>query len=107
MIMNTKRFIARASVGVGLPAFGAAGLIALAPSAVADSVFPAAGDESASATINDLRATGYDVRVNFLDGTPNVPLYECQVNDINNPSAPNVPPSKTTVYVNILCPNDK
>ncbi len=105
--MNTTLFSKPLSIGAGLLALGAAAAITLVPTAVADSVFPAAGDESASATINDLRAQGYDVRVNFLQGTPNVPLNECQVNDIDNPSAPSVPPSMATVYVNVLCPNAK
>src|SRR5262245_33244656 len=102
--MKTKPFTTVTTFGTGLLAFGAAGAMAVAPTAAAEAVFPAAGDESASATITDLQAQGYDVRVNYLNGTPNVPLYECKVNDINNPSAPSVPPSKATVYVNVMCP---
>jgi hypothetical protein len=47
------------------------------------------------------------VTVNYLQGRPNVPLSECRVNGINNPSAPTASPSTVTVYVDVLCPNAK
>jgi hypothetical protein len=103
--MKTKPVITVTYLATGLLALGALGALTIAPIAAAESVFPAAGDESASATIDDLRAQGYDVRVNYVTGTPNVPLYECKVSDINNPSAPSVPPSKATVYLNVVCPS--
>ena len=78
-----------------------------APIAHADSVFPTAGDESASATITDLQSQGFDVTVNYLQGHPNVPLSECRVNGINNPSSPGAAPEMVTVYVDVLCPNAK
>jgi hypothetical protein len=86
---------------------GAAVAIAAAPIAGADPSFPTAGAESASATISDLQAQGFNVTVNYLQGRPNVPLSECRVNGINNPSAPTASPSTVTVYVDVLCPNAK
>ena len=86
---------------------GAALAIAAAPIAGADPSFPTAGAESASATVNDLQAQGFNVTVNYPQGRPNVPLSECRVNEINNPSAPTASPSTVTVYVDVLCPNAK
>ena len=87
---------------------GAAASIAAAPIAGAEPIFPSAGSDSASATVMDLKAQGFDVVINFLQGQPNVPLSECRVNGINNPSkaAPN-PSTLSTVYVDVLCPNAK
>jgi hypothetical protein len=86
---------------------GAAASIAAAPIASADEpIFPTAGSESASATVMDLESQGFDVVVNFLQGQPNVPLSECRVNGINNPSHM-VPAGLSTVYVDVLCPNAK
>jgi hypothetical protein len=87
---------------------GAAASIVAAPIAGADPVFPTAGTESASATVMDLQAQGFDVVINWLQGHPNVPLSECRVNGINNPShmAPN-PATLSNVYVDVVCPNAK
>jgi len=87
---------------------GVAAPIVLAPIASADPVFPTAGSESASTTVMDLDSQGYDVVINVLQGNPNVPLSECKVNGINNPS--HMPPDASTlstVYVDVLCPNAK
>ena len=79
----------------------------VAPAAAADPAFPAAGDESASATVKDLRSQGFNVVINNLEGTPNVPLSECQVVAIDDPSAPTAAPSTVTVTVDVSCPNAK
>ena len=42
--------------------------LAIAPVATADPVWPVAGAESAGATIDDLEAQGYDVRINWVSG---------------------------------------
>ena len=81
--------------------------LAVAPAAAAEPAFPMADAESASATVNDLQAQGFGVSVNYLQGRPNVPLSECRVNGINNPSAPDALPSTVTVYVDVVCPNAK
>jgi hypothetical protein len=87
---------------------GAAASIAAAPIASAEPVFPRAGTESASATVMDLEAQGFDVVINWLQGHPNVPLSECRVNTINNPNreAPD-PATLAIVYVDVVCPNAK
>jgi hypothetical protein len=86
---------------------GAAASIAAGSIASADEpVFPTAGSESATATVADLESQGFDVVVNFLQGNPNVPLSECRVNGINDPSHM-VPAALSTVYVDVLCPNAK
>jgi hypothetical protein len=54
----------------------------------------------------DLESQGFDVVVNFLQGQPNLPLSECRVIGINNPSH-RVPAALSTVYVDVLCPNAK
>ena len=96
---------------VGLTAMlivgGAAVAVGFAPVAGADLVYPMAGSESVAATVKDLKAQGFNVVVNYLEGTPNVPLNECQVNQIDNPSAPTADPSTVTVSVNVTCPNAK
>src|SRR6476469_9721420 len=69
----------------------AAGLVAAAaplaypPVATAEPVWPVAGAESASATIDDLEDQGYDVQINWVSGLPSVPLYRCKVTAIHNP----------------------
>jgi hypothetical protein len=81
--------------------------IGAAPVAAADAALPMAGGESATATVGDLQAQGFNVDVNYLEGRPNVPLSECRVNGINDPSQPTAVPSTVTVYVDVLCPNAK
>ena len=51
---------------------GAAASVAVAPIADADPTdVPAVGSESASATIQDLRAQGFNVSIKWVIGTPN------------------------------------
>ena len=85
----------------------AAAAIAAAPVAAADLVFPTAGSESVGATVSDLKAQGFNVVINYLEGTPNVPISECHVTAINNPSASTANPSTVTVSVDVACPNAK
>jgi len=77
------------------------------PVAAADLVFPTAGSESVGATVDDLKAQGFNVVVNFLEGQPNVALSACTVIGIDNPSAPTADPATVTVSVNVECPNAK
>jgi hypothetical protein len=86
---------------------GTAAAIAAAPVAAADPDFPTAGSESVGATVSDLKAQGFNVVINYLVGTPNVPLSECQVTGIDDPSAPTADPSTVTVSVDVECPNAK
>jgi hypothetical protein len=85
----------------------AAAAIAAAPVAAAEPVFPTTGSESVGATVNDLKAQGFTVVINYLEGRPNVPLAECKVTAINDPSAPTADPSTVTVSVDVACPNAK
>ena len=89
----------------------AAGFIAAslpcAPAAAAEPVWPVAGAESASATIEDLQAQGYDVQINWVSGVSSVPLSQCKVTAIHNPDHSGEPPTSfTTVYVDVSCPNE-
>ena len=68
---------------------GAAASVAVAPIAAADPAgVPEAGSESASATIKDLRSQGFNVSINWVSGTPDVPLSACQVSAIDTAAAP-------------------
>jgi len=69
---------------------------------------PATADpgESADAVIGNLKAEGYNVVINWLNGYDTVPLWACTVQDVNNPNdAPPPPGTFTTVYVDVSCPN--
>jgi hypothetical protein len=95
--------------GIRMLAMGllaAAVFLSVAPVAAADPVWPVAGAESASATIDDLEAQGYDVQINWVSGVSSVPLSQCNVTAIHNPnhSAP-TENSLETVYVDVSCPN--
>jgi hypothetical protein len=106
--MNTTRFSLTHVPGAAVLVTAAATIaVAAAPLAGAEPSFPTAGAESATATISDLQAQGFTVMVNYIQGYPNVPLSECRVNAINDPSAPTASPSTVTVYVDVLCPNAK
>jgi hypothetical protein len=54
---------------------GATAWIAVAPIATADPVLPVAGSESASATIKDLKAQGYDISIDWVNGIPDASLF--------------------------------
>jgi hypothetical protein len=88
-----------------LVAASAAASIVFAPIAAADPVWPVGGGESASATLRDLAAQGYDIQINWVSGIPDVPLYECWVDAIHNPDGAPNPNTLSTVYVDIGCPS--
>lgn len=92
-----------------IAAVGATASVAVAPIAAADSAtLPVPGTGPASDAIQDLQADGYNVMVNWLEGHPNVPLSECQVNAVHDPSSsPAGPSSFQTIYVDVTCPNAK
>jgi hypothetical protein len=80
--------------------------LACTPAATAEPVWPVAGAEDAQATADDLEAQGYDVRFNWVSGTPSVPLYRCKVTAIHNPNhSPPTGETLATVYVDVSCPN--
>lgn len=80
--------------------------ISLAPLASADPFAPVSGGESASTTIDDLQAQGYNVQINWTTGYDTKSLSECWVTGVDNPSheAPTAG-TFTTVYVDVACPN--
>ena len=91
--------------GAGLLASAVA--VSYAPVATAEPVWPVAGAESASATIDDLEAQGYDVQINWVSGVSSVPLSRCKVTGIHNPDrSPGGEATFTTVYVDVSCPNE-
>jgi hypothetical protein len=98
------------SLGMRMLAAGllaAAVPVANAPVAAAEPVWPVAGAESASATINDLQAQGYDVQINWVSGVSSVPLSWCKVTAIHNPDrSAGSENGFTTVYVDVVCPNE-
>jgi hypothetical protein len=92
-------------LGAGLLA--AVALPTYARVAAAEPVWPFAGAESASATIDDLQAQGYDVQINWVSGVSSVPLSLCRVIAIHNPDRSPVSENTfTTVYVDVSCPNE-
>jgi hypothetical protein len=81
--------------------------LAGAPVATAEPVYPFAGASNARATIDDLEAQGYDVRINWVFGVSRVSLDRCSVTAIHNPNSSSPSPdSFQTVYVDVSCPSD-
>lgn len=77
------------------------GAVSLAAPATADP-----SGESAQAVIDDLKAEGYNVEINWLTGYDTVPLSVCTVTNVNNPSDSKPRAGTfTTVYVDVSCPN--
>jgi hypothetical protein len=96
--LGVRRLPVLAGVGI-LASMGAVRL------AVADPEVDTVGG-SASDVIDDLKAQGYNVEINWTNGFDTKPLSECWVTGINNPGDES--PSKTTfvtVYVDVMCPN--
>jgi hypothetical protein len=91
-----------------LPVLAAVGILAslaAAPLAVADPGLETTGG-SASDVVDDLKAQGYNVVINWTSGFDTKPLSECWVEGINNPGD-EAPSTSTfvTVYVDVVCPN--
>ena len=102
--------IRRSAHPILLGSLAAASVIAFAgsPIAAADTALPQAGSTSADVTISAFQTAGYDVRINWIEGHPNVPLNECKVNDIHNPNGAMASIMMlSTVYLDVTCPNAK
>jgi hypothetical protein len=84
-----------------LLAGGAVASISLAPLAAADPALPTPGSSNARDTLNQLRAAGYNVQINWVNGVPDVGLSQCWVNNIDTADATG---SLPTVYVDVECP---
>jgi hypothetical protein len=81
----------------------AAGTVTLAVPAAAE---PVDSGQSAQSVIDELKAEGYNVAINWLTGYDTEPLSVCTVEDVNNPEdAKPKPGTFTTVYVDVTCPN--
>ena len=79
------------------------GAITLASAAAAA---PVDSGQSAQSVIDDLKARGYNVEINWLTGYDTVPLSVCTVTNVNNPDdSPPRAGTFTTVYVDVSCPN--
>jgi hypothetical protein len=79
---------------------------ALAGAPLAAAMPPVSG-QSASDVIRELEDQGYNVGINWVNGNTNAPLSECAVSAVHNPdSAPPPPATFTTVYVDVVCPNN-
>ena len=79
------------------------GAMMLAPAASAE---PVDTGGSAQSVIDDLKAEGYNVVINWLTGYDTVPLAVCTVESVDNPDDSNPKPGAfTTVYVDVSCPN--
>ena len=93
----------RAAAGL----LAAAVFVAYTPVATAEPVWQVTGAESASATVDDLEAQGYDVQINWASGVSSVPLSRCRVTAIHNPDhSTGSENTFTTVYVDNSCPNE-
>jgi uncharacterized membrane protein len=81
-------------------------LLACAVATVSITVAPVASADGADSTIAGLKAKGYDVQINWVNGFDTEPLSTCTVTAVDNPDSSAPPPGTvTTVYVDVTCPN--
>jgi hypothetical protein len=79
--------------------------LGLAPVAAADPSALANG-RRADSVIDDLRAKGYNVAINWVSGFDTKPLSQCWVTGINDPGSESPADGAfVTVYVDVRCPN--
>jgi len=79
----------------------AAPFLLAAPAWADPPAIPEAGSESAAATIGDLDDAGYDVQIQYENGTPDSPLSQCAVTNINTVGSAG---SQPLAYMTINCP---
>ena len=87
-----------------LPIFGLAVVVPIllaGPASADPPTIPEAGSESAAATIGDLDDAGYDVQIQYENGTPDSPLSQCTVTNINTVGSAG---SQPLAYMTINCP---
>jgi hypothetical protein len=81
-----------------------AALLCGVPSAAA---VPPVSGQSAHDVVRELEAQGYNVGINWINGNTNASLSDCAVSAIHNPdSSPGPPATFTTVYIDVVCPNN-
>ena len=79
-------------------------VLALAAVGLSLSLAPIAASDGADAAIDDLQAQGYTVQINYLNGASEELSY-CSVVNVNDPDSTPQPPSATTLFVDVSCPN--
>src|SRR6476646_3855797 len=95
--------MAVASRCVGSLLLAVSGAMMLASAASAE---PVDSGGSAQSVVDDLKAKGYNVVINWLTGYDTVPLAVCTVESIDNPDDSKPKPGAfTTVYVDVSCRN--
>ncbi|MCV7013419.1 hypothetical protein [Mycolicibacterium madagascariense] len=82
----------------------AAPTVVLAGVALSLSFAPIAAADGADTAIDDLQAQGYTVQINYLNGASEELSY-CSVVNVNDPDSTPQPPSETTLFVDVSCPN--
>jgi hypothetical protein len=89
---------------LALPVLGlavAVPILLAAPAWADPPAIPEAGSESAAATIGDLDDAGYDVQIQYENGTPEVPLSQCAVTNIDTVGSAGDQP---LAYMTVNCP---
>ena len=95
--------MAVASRCVGSLLLAVSGAMMLASAASAE---PVDSGGSGQSVVDELKAKGYNVVINWLTGYDTVPLAVCTVESVDNPDDSNPKPGAfTTVYVDVSCPN--
>jgi hypothetical protein len=95
--------VAVASRCVGSLLAAVIGAMMFAPAAPAE---PVDTGESAQSVIDNLKAEGYNVVINWLTGYDTESLSVCTVEGVNNPDDSASPAGTfATVYVDVSCPN--
>lgn len=93
----------------GLAALPLALALTLTPAvAAADpSDWPQPGSQPADAILMQLERLGYAVGINWINNGEGVPLARCQVSGYHAPGrADGVDPAATTVYMDVVCPDE-
>jgi hypothetical protein len=98
IIMSTR--VRRSSLP-GLSLIAAVPILLAAPAWADPPAIPEAGSESAAATIGDLDDAGYDVQIQYENGTPEVPLSQCAVTNIDTVGSAGDQP---LAYMTVNCP---
>lgn len=82
--------------------------IVLAPAAAAEPPPILPGSGPADLILNELRALGYTVSINWTNGQDAPPEYSrCRVTSFHNPDrSGQLPPADTTITVDIICPEE-
>jgi hypothetical protein len=94
-----------------IPALAAGAVLATALSPVAaaadPSEWPQPGSQPADVILRELESTGYNVGINWTNNGKGVPLARCQVSGYHAPGVIDAAdPAFTTIYVDVVCPDE-